>query len=327
MEALSGSEYAALITSPAGHAELADRPRGIVVDLATGGIPPMAANSFARAPVVVVGVGSEWAAAAAGRWCDVVVSDIREAEEVVAGIEVQPTASAALAMLLRGAEARSVADGLLLESATYSALQAGAGHQAWLQGRPPGRSTRRDQPVVTVERVDEKRLSIRLARPERRNAYNAQMRDELLDALAVATADPAIAEVGLRGEGPVFSSGGDLDEFGTGSDPGANHVLRVGRNVAATLAELADRLTVHVQGTCVGAGVELPAFAGRVITAPEATFRLPELAMGLIPGAGGTVSLPRRIGRHRTAWMALTGRSIDAETAHHWGLVDTIAPT
>ncbi|MDQ6696224.1 MAG: enoyl-CoA hydratase/isomerase family protein, partial [Actinomycetota bacterium] len=54
------------------------------------------------------------------------------------------------------------------------------------------------------------------------------------------------------------------------------------------------------------------------------TFRLPELAMGLVPGAGGTVSLPRRIGRHRTAWLALTGASIDAPTALDWGLVDTI---
>jgi enoyl-CoA hydratase/carnithine racemase len=46
--------------------------------------------------------------------------------------------------------------------------------------------------------------------------------------------------------------------------------------------------------------------------------------MGLVPGAGGTVSIPRRIGRHRCAWMALTGATVDAETALDWGLVDAV---
>jgi enoyl-CoA hydratase/carnithine racemase len=79
-----------------------------------------------------------------------------------------------------------------------------------------------------------------------------------------------------------------------------------------------------VHGACAGAGVELPAFAGRVIADPGTTFLLPELAMGLIPGAGGTVSLPRRIGRERTAKLALSGEPIDAKTALDWGLVDEL---
>jgi len=54
---------------------------------------------------------------------------------------------------------------------------------------------------------------------------------------------------------------------------------------------------------------------------------LPEIAMGLIPGAGGTVSLPRRIGRQRTAFLAVTGDSISSETALKWGLVDEVSST
>jgi enoyl-CoA hydratase/carnithine racemase len=61
-----------------------------------------------------------------------------------------------------------------------------------------------------------------------------------------------------------------------------------------------------------------------VSAAPDAFFELPELAMGLVPGAGGTASLPRRIGRQRTAWLALSGERIDARTALRWGLVDAI---
>ena len=80
-----------------------------------------------------------------------------------------------------------------------------------------------------------------------------------------------------------------------------------------------------MHGSCVGAGVELPAFATRVVARPDASFRLPELGMGLVPGAGGTVSLPRRIGRQRAAWLALTGVPIDVETALSWRLVDAIA--
>ncbi len=116
----------------------------------------------------------------------------------------------------------------------------------------------------------------------------------------------------LRGEGGSFCSGGDLDEFGTRPDPATAHLVRLARSPGWLLHQLAARTHVVVHGPCRGSGVELPAFAGRVTAHPDATFALPEVAMGLIPGAGGTVSLVRRIGRHHTARLALTGRVIDA---------------
>jgi enoyl-CoA hydratase/carnithine racemase len=152
------------------------------------------------------------------------------------------------------------------------------------------------------------------------------MREALLDGLAVSAADPTITTVELRGEGPSFCSGGDLDEFGTFASPEAAHELRLERSVARALAAQADRVVAHVHGACAGSGVELPAFAAHVVAAADTTFALPELALGLIPGAGGTVSLTRRIGRHRTALLALTGRPIDATTALAWGLVDELDP-
>jgi enoyl-CoA hydratase len=79
-----------------------------------------------------------------------------------------------------------------------------------------------------------------------------------------------------------------------------------------------------VQGACVGAGLELAAFAQTLTASRKAWFQLPELAMGLIPGAGGCVSVSRRIGRERTALMVLSGQRMGAEVALRWGLVDRI---
>jgi enoyl-CoA hydratase/carnithine racemase len=81
-----------------------------------------------------------------------------------------------------------------------------------------------------------------------------------------------------------------------------------------------------VHGACVGAGIEVPAAAGWVVAAPGAYFRLPEVSMGLIPGAGGTASIPRRIGRQRACYMAISGADIDLATALDWGLVDAQEP-
>ena len=80
----------------------------------------------------------------------------------------------------------------------------------------------------------------------------------------------------------------------------------------------------HLHGACIGAGIELPAFAARLTAKPDTTFRLPEVSMGLIPGAGGCVSIPRRIGRQRTARMAILGEPVNAEQALAWGLIDAI---
>lgn len=223
--------------------------------------------------------------------------------------------------VLRATASLEMEEALVVESLAYSTLQAGPDHRAWLATR-----TRRDrlvcpEPVVVSREGDV--LSVRINRPERRNAIDAATRDALLDAFAIADADPALHVV-WSGVGPSFCAGGDLDEFGTLPDPATAHLIRTTHSLGAAVHRLRDRMTVHVHGHCAGAGVELPAFAGHVVADPVTTFLLPELAMGLIPGAGGTVSLPRRIGARRTAELALSGTPIDAETALEWGLVDEL---
>jgi enoyl-CoA hydratase/carnithine racemase len=115
-----------------------------------------------------------------------------------------------------------------------------------------------------------------------------------------------------------------LREFGTSADLAEAHQRRVTRSPAALLLALRDRTEIRIHGTCVGAGVELAAFGGRVVAHADTVLQLPEVAMGTIPGAGGTVSLTRRIGRQRTLLLALSGLSLGAADALRWGLVDRV---
>jgi hypothetical protein len=248
-------------------------------------------------------------------------------EAVVAAAASAPLGATVLAQVLRSSHGLDVQAGLVIESLAYSTLQGGPELRRWLEARPVRRGRNADpgDPVL-VERSGG-RITVTLNRPSVHNAYNASMRDHLVDALAVAEADPTVDEIFLRGNGPSYCSGGDLDEFGTVADPATGHWIRTGCSPARALAVLSERVTAVVHGSCVGSGVELAAFAGRVIAHPDTTFRLPELGMGLIPGAGGTQSIPRRIGTCRTAWMALTGAAITAPDAVDWGLVDVIAPS
>ena len=102
--------------------------------------------------------------------------------------------------------------------------------------------------------------------------------------------------------------------------------MRTARAPGLLLDRFGARATAVVHGACIGAGTELAAFSARVEAAPDARFCLPEVAMGLVPGAGGTVSVTRRVGRQRAALLALTGGTIDAHTALQWGLIDTVVP-
>jgi enoyl-CoA hydratase/carnithine racemase len=238
-----------------------------------------------------------------------------------------PQASVVLAQLLRLSADRDAEWGLLVESLAYSVLQSGPAFSSWLAERrrtaPKGRDEQ-TQPVLVAREVDT--LTITLNRPHVRNAVNARLRDALAEALLLAGASPGAA-VELRGAGPDFSSGGDLDEFGSLPDVATAHLVRSVRSPARLLAGLGERVIAYLHGSCVGAGIELAAFARTVVAAPDTRCRLPEVSLGLVPGSGGTVSIPRRIGRHRAAWLGLSGETIDVETAAQWGLVDEVLAT
>jgi hypothetical protein len=244
---------------------------------------------------------------------------------ICAAIRQQPAAAAAAVQVLRMTLHLPFHQALVLESLAYSMLLSSAGFALWREGY-----SRRDRPVGPPERValsrEAGRLVIRLDRPGSRNAFDAAMRDQLVEALEFARDDPDQGPVRLEGEGSCFSSGGDLDGFGGVSDPATAHAIRILQFPARLARGLGERLSVRLHGACIGAGIELPAAAHHVVAAPNTLIRLPELSMGLIPGAGGTATVTRRIGRWRTCFLILSGAWLDARSALKWGLVDELEP-
>jgi hypothetical protein len=216
--------------------------------------------------------------------------------------------------------------GVITESLAYSTLQAGPEFARWLAERGPAQLPAIPDPVQAERDGDS--LYIRFNRPRRHNAFSTDARAALLEALEVARLDPSITEVVLSGNGPSFCSGGDLAEFGTFADPTSAHLARTRHSPALALDELTVRLgrrcRAEVHGQVLGSGLEMAAYCGWVRATPDSVLGLPEMSLGLIPGAGGTVSITRRIGRWRTAYLVLSGRTIDAPTALRWGLVDEI---
>ena len=110
---------------------------------------------------------------------------------------------------------------------------------------------------------------ITLNRPHRHNAISRQLRDELCAALRLAIADETIDQVHLVGAGPSFCSGGDLAEFGTRANPADAHRVRLAQSPASILERLRTRTTAFVHGCTLGGGIEMAAFAHRVVAHPD----------------------------------------------------------
>jgi hypothetical protein len=301
---LDGGDWGALLR------QVQDAPAGPVVGVARNALPPSAGAVLEALTLTLAPSGP-------GRgWVDAPDS----LATIETTVEAAPLASAALVDLLSVTERLDVPLGLVAESFAYSMLLGGPEFGAW-RARTPRRDVPETADPVLVER-DGDVLRVTLNRPERRNAFGHAVRDHLIEALAIAELDRSVSEVELTGAGLSFSSGGDLDEFGTTPDIAAAHRIRLERSAGHAVHRLRDRVRPVLHGACVGAGIEVPAFADRLLARPGTSFWLPEVVLGLVPGAGGTVSITRRIGRHRTAWLALAGARLDLDTALAWGLVD-----
>lgn len=162
-------------------------------------------------------------------------------------------------------------------------------------------------------------LLLRLNRPERHNALATPLLRDIADALSRAEGDEAVRCVVLTGTDRLFAAGADIDELASGSpdDPVDSPRFRAW----AAIRAFPKPLIAAVEGWCLGAGAELMMCADIVVAGDGARIGQPETGLGIIPGAGGTVTLPRLVGRARAMKMVLTGEPLSAAEAQGAGLI------
>jgi len=248
-----------------------------------------------------------------------------EAQRIADKVATFPVASRILLELLRMQREMNATDAVLAESLAYSTLLGSGEFARWLgRRRVKDGAHRAVTPLILAREGDAIRLT--LSDPATRNAMSAGMRDALYDVLTNIVDDPTRPTVTITASGKCFSVGGHLPEFGSNRDLAAAHAIRTDRTCVPLLANIGQRATVIFHGAVIGSGLEVFAASGHRWARPGTWFQLPELAMGLIPGAGGTRTVTKAIGRQRALWMMLSGRRIDACTAQSWGLIHRIVP-
>ncbi|WP_135824668.1 enoyl-CoA hydratase/isomerase family protein [Halorussus ruber] len=161
---------------------------------------------------------------------------------------------------------------------------------------------------------------VTLARPDRRNALTP----EGLDALEAAVTEADQPVVYLRGAGPAFCAGADLDVVADLDRQQAEAFAEQGQRVADAIEAADSAVVAGVDGPARGGGVELALAADLRVATSEATFAEPGVKLGLFGAWGGTVRLPRIVGEGEALDLALSGRTIDAQQARRMGLVSRV---
>ncbi|WP_338616654.1 enoyl-CoA hydratase/isomerase family protein [Pigmentiphaga sp. CHJ604] len=153
------------------------------------------------------------------------------------------------------------------------------------------------------------------------NAIGADVRAALAEALAGIEHDRALRGVVVAGTGRMFSGGGDLREVGR---PDAPDTVRMA-DLARRIETFPKPVVAAVRGKCIGGGTLLSLACHARVGADDALLMLPELNLGLVPGAGGTQRLPRLVGLEAALDMVTRARGVDAAAALAQGLLDEVA--
>ena len=168
---------------------------------------------------------------------------------------------------------------------------------------------------------------VSLNRPDVINAYNVRMRDELYLTLEALRDDDEVRVGIIRGEGDRgFCAGADLTEFGSAPSVAVAREVRWERDIWGLFLSIRKPLIAAIHGYAIGSGVEIACLCDVRIAAENATFSMPEVALGMVPAAGGTQTLSRTVGIGRAMEMVLTNRRLDAAEARRIGLVHEVVP-
>ena len=154
------------------------------------------------------------------------------------------------------------------------------------------------------------------------NGLGYDTRLGITNGLEKANADPAVKAIVLTGADKAFSGGADIREFNSPkalTEPTLHTLIR-------TAEGLSKPVVAAIHSVCMGGGLELALGCAYRVAVPGAQIALPEVKLGLLPGAGGTQRLPRAIGKSKAMDMLLTARMIDAAEAERTGLVSRVFP-
>ncbi|NTW09479.1 MAG: enoyl-CoA hydratase [Anaerolineaceae bacterium] len=177
--------------------------------------------------------------------------------------------------------------------------------------------------TILTETIDRVGL-VRINRPKARNALNSTVLHELNDALENFDNDPQIGAMVITGDDIAFAAGADIKEM---CDATAMHML-----TRSHIPQFDRIRAVHkpiiaaVSGWCLGGGNELAMACDMIIASETACFGQPEINLGVIPGAGGTQRLTRAVGKAIAMEMVLNNRTLTAEEARQYGLVNRVVP-
>lgn len=170
-------------------------------------------------------------------------------------------------------------------------------------------------------------ILVEMNRPNAANALNTQMAADLIEFFESISMEPSgVRCIVLTGAGNAFCAGGDLKQRRSMSDVAWRSQHLVFERMARALFSCPVPLVAAVNGAAVGGGCEIAAACDFIYAAESAFFSFPEVSLGIIPGAGGTQSIPRAIGERRAMEMIMSARRFSAADACEWGLVNRVVP-
>ena len=153
------------------------------------------------------------------------------------------------------------------------------------------------------------------------------MRDELYETLKLLRDDPNAKVAILKGSGERgFCAGADLTEFGTAQSQVIAREVRWERDLWGLFHTQPKPIVAALHGYVIGSGIEIASLCDIRIAADNCIFRMPEVALGMVPAAGGTQTIPRLIGTSRTSEFILSNRVMEVGEARKIGLVDRVVP-
>ena len=178
--------------------------------------------------------------------------------------------------------------------------------------------------VIDYEKIEGVAF-LTLNRPDMINAFNVAMRDEMYELLRLTDDDPDCLVVVIRGSGDRgFCAGADLTEFGTAPSQIIAREVRWERDLWGLFQVHKKPLIASLHGHVIGSGVEIASLCDIRIASDNCKFRMPEVALGMIPAAGGSQSISRLAGSSVALDMLLTNRVFDSNYARKIGLVDRV---